>query len=233
MGNIHVGESYSKYYFDKFNVARFNIYHMKIYYIDIGTERDYILTPSSQFSNNSYPRISSSLSKILKRKCDKMRMLLNINVILQDEVVDTSTTINNRVSSSQSSISNVDYDNNTFRFVKNLFSRTGFGDDSSIMNLIKHIKGTEISHYNKKLINLIHMNVEGSSNVQYEQLPVEEKILKEKYQMIHSLHIPIIPNIMSTILHDIFNLSEKFPKNGILSMKSFCGTESAIINIPK
>ena len=50
-----------KYYFDKFNVTRFNIHHMKMYYIGIGTERDYILTPSSQFLNNSCPRISSSL----------------------------------------------------------------------------------------------------------------------------------------------------------------------------
>ena len=137
------------------------------------------------------------------------------------------------MSSSQSSISKADDDNDTFRFVKDLVSRTGFGDDSSIMNLIKYIKGTDINDCNKRLINLINMNFEGSSNVQYEQLPVEEKILKEKYQMIHSLHIPIIPNIMSTILHDIFNLSEQFPKNSILSMKSFCGTESAIINTPK
>ena len=72
-------------------------------------------------------------------------MLLNINVILRDEVIGISTTTNNRVSSSQSSISRVDDDNNTFRFVKDLVSRSGFGDDSSIMNLIKYIKETEIS----------------------------------------------------------------------------------------
>ena len=77
------------------------------------------------------------------------------------------------------------------------------------------------------------MNVEGSSNIQYEKLPVEETILIEKYPMIHSLHIPIIPNIMSTILYEIYQLSEQFPKNNILSMKYFCGTESTSINIPK
>ena len=45
--------------------------------------------------------------------------------------------------------------------MKDLTSRTGFGDDSSIMNLIKHIKETEISDCNKILINLINMNVYG------------------------------------------------------------------------
>ena len=92
-------------------------------------------------------------------------MLLNINVILRDEVIDISTTTNNRVSSSQSSISRVDDDNNTFSFVKDLVSRSGFGDDASIMNLIKYIKETEISDCNKILFNLINMNVEGSSNI--------------------------------------------------------------------
>ena len=77
------------------------------------------------------------------------------------------------------------------------------------------------------------MNIEGSSNIQYEKLPVEETTLKEKYSMIHFLHIPIIPNIMSTILYEICQLSEQFPKNNILSMRSFCGTESTLINIPK
>ena len=77
-----------------------------------------------------------------------MKRLLNINDILRDEVVDTSTTTNNRVSSSQSSISKADDDNITFRFVKDLASHTGFGDDSSIMDLLKHIKETEISDCN-------------------------------------------------------------------------------------
>ena len=93
MNHIH------KYHFDKFDVTQFNIYHMKIYYIGIGTERDYILTPSSHFLNNSCPRISSSLRNFIKDKCDRMKMLLNINVILRNEVIDISTTTNNRVSS--------------------------------------------------------------------------------------------------------------------------------------
>ena len=62
------------------------------------------------------------------------------------------------------------------------------------------------------LINIININVEGSSNVQYEKLPVEETLLKEIYIMIHCLHIPIIPNIMSAILYEIYQLSEQFPK---------------------
>ena len=105
-------------------------------------------------------------------------MLLNINVILQDEVIDISTTTNNRVSSRQSSISRVNDDNNTFRFVKNLVSRSGFGDDSSIMDLIKYIKEMQISDCNKRLLNLIDMNVEGSSNVSYDKLLIDETVLK-------------------------------------------------------
>ena len=101
------------------------------------------------------------------------------------------------------------------------------------MNLINYIKETEISDCNKRLISLINMNVEGSNNIQYEKLPVEETIIKEKYPMIHSLHIPIIPNIISTIIYEICQLSEQFPKNNILSMKSFYGTESTLMNILK
>ena len=88
-----------KYCFDKFNVTRFYSYNTKMYYIGIGSKRDYKLMLSSQFLNNSCPRISSSLSKFIKKKCDKMKMLLNINVIVRDEVIDISTTTNNRVSS--------------------------------------------------------------------------------------------------------------------------------------
>ena len=101
------------------------------------------------------------------------------------------------------------------------------------MNLIKYIKETEISECNKRLNNLTNMNVEGSSNIQYEKLPVDKTVLKEKYPVIYSLHIPIIPNIMSTILYEIYQLSVQFSKNNILSMKSFCGTELTLINIPK
>ena len=117
--------------------------------------------------------------------------------------------------------------------MKDLINRTGFGDDSSIMNLIKYVKETEISDCNKRLLNLIDMNVEGSSNVSYERLLVEETELKNNYHMLHSLHIPVIPNVVSTILQEIFKLSEQFPKHNLLSIKLFCGTDSTLINIPK
>ena len=52
------------------------------------------------------------------------------------------------------------------------------------------------------------MNVEGSSNVSYEKLLVEETVLKKNYPLIHSLHIPVIPNVISTLLQEIFKLSE-------------------------
>ena len=106
-------------------------------------------------------------------------MLLNINVILRGEVIGIPRTINNRVSSRQSSICKTDNDNNKFRFVKDLINRIGFGDDSSIMNLIKYIKEMEISDCNKRLLNLIDMNVENSSNVSYEKLLVEKAELKK------------------------------------------------------
>ena len=48
---------------------------------------------------------------------------------LRDEVIDISTTTNNRVSSRQSSISRADDDNNTFRVVKDSVSHSGFGDN--------------------------------------------------------------------------------------------------------
>ena len=37
----------------------------------------------------------------------------------------------------------------------------------------------QINECNKRLLNLINMNVEGSSNVSYERLPVEETELKK------------------------------------------------------
>ena len=158
-------------------------------------------------------------------------MLLKINIMIQNEVVDNSKIINNKVSLSVSSNSKADDDVSSFCVMKDLINRTGFGDDSSIMNLIKYIKETEISDCNKILLNLI--NVEGSSNVSYENLQVEETELKINYPMLHSLHIPVIPNVISTILQEIFKLSEQFPKKNLLSIKLFCGTDSTLINIPK
>ena len=218
-----------QYYFDKFSVTRLN--WGKTYFIGIGTKRSYKLTPSSQFLSDSCPRKSSSLSKKLKKNCDRMIMFLKINNTIQNEVVDNSKIINNKVSLSVSSNSKADDNASSFLVVKDLINRTGFGDDSSIINLIKYIKETEISDCNKRLLNLI--NVEGSSNVSYEKLLVEETELKNNYPMLHSLHIPVIPNVISTILQEIFKLSEQFPKNNLLSIKSFCGTDSTLINIPK
>ena len=77
------------------------------------------------------------------------------------------------------------------------------------------------------------MNVEGSSNVQYQKMQIENTILQEKYPMLHSLDIHIIPSIITTILHEIFKYFEKFPKTNILSLKDFCGTESTVIGITK
>ena len=80
------------------------------------------------------------------------------------------------MTSSGSSNIKADNDSISFRIVKDLVNRKGFGDDSSIMNLIKYIKETEINDFNKRLLNLIDMNVDGSSNVSYEKLLVEETV---------------------------------------------------------
>ena len=159
--------------------------------------------------------------------------MLKINIMIQNEVVDTSKIINNKVSFSGSSNSKADDDSSSLRVVKDLINRTGFGDYSSIINLIKYIKEMQISDCNKRLLNLIDMNVEGSSTVSYEKLLAEETVLKNNYPIIHSLHIPVIPNVLPTLLQEIFKLSEQFPKNNLLSIKSFCGTDSTLINIPK
>jgi len=74
-----------------------------------------------------------------------MIMLLKINIMIQNEVVDNSKIIYNRVSLSGLSNSKADDDASSFRVVKELINRTGFGDDSSIMNLIKYIKETRKS----------------------------------------------------------------------------------------
>ena len=107
-------------------------------------------------------------------------MLLKINNMIQNEVSNNSKISNNKVSLSVSSNSKADDDDDdsSFRVVKDLINRTGFGDDLSIMNLIKYIKETGISDCNKRLLNLI--NVEGSSNVSYEKIQIEETELKKQ-----------------------------------------------------
>ena len=82
-------------YFDKINVRQFNNHQRNIYYIGIGTSRDNIITSSSQFFNYSCPRKSRSIINKFKKKRDRMKMLLKINVMLQDDVVEKWTK-NNR-----------------------------------------------------------------------------------------------------------------------------------------
>ena len=113
-----------------------------------------------------------------------MKMLLKINIMIQNEVVDTSKIINNKVTLNESPNSKADDDASSFRVVKDLVNRIGFGDDSSIMNLIKYIKETDISDCNKRLLNLIDMNIEGSSNVSYEKLLIEETVLKKQLYVV-------------------------------------------------
>ena len=60
------------------------------------------------------------------------------------------------------------------------------------------------------------MNIECSSNVQYEKLLIEETILKGNYPLLRSLRIPIIPNIISTLLLEIFKISKQFSKQFII-----------------
>ena len=112
------------------------------------------------------------------------------------------------MTSSGSSNIKVDDDSSSFKIVKDLVKRKGFGDDSSIMNLIRYIKETEINDCNKRLLKLINMDVDGSRNFSYERLIVEEQVIKKKYPLLHNLHIPIIPNVISTLLQEIFKLSE-------------------------
>ena len=89
--------------------------------------------------------------------------------MLQNEVVDTRKLINNTASSNQSSNSKADDNVSSFIFVKDLVNRKDFGSDSSIMNLIKHVKEAQITDCCNWIIKLISMNVEDSSNVQYQK----------------------------------------------------------------
>ena len=133
---------------------------------------------------------------------------------------------------SGSSNSKSDDDANSFRVVKDLINRTRFGDDSSIMKLIKYIKETEkvivIKDY---LIWLIWM-----LKVQWcfiWNATSWKNSIKNYYTLLHSLYILVIPSVISILFQEIFKLSEQFQKNNFLSIKSFCGTDSTLINIPK
>ena len=120
-----------------------------------------------------------------------MNMLLKINIMLQDEFVNTPKIINNKVPSNQSSNSKTYDDFNTFGYVKDLVENKDFEDNISISNLIKYAKESLIRNCYKRIINLINMNVEDPSNVQYQKLQIEDTIFKEKYSILHSLYISL------------------------------------------
>ena len=89
------------------------------------------------------------------------------------------------MSSNQLSNSKTNDNINSFRFVKALVERKDFGYDSSIRNLIKYVKKSQIRDWYKIIINLINMNVEDSSNVQYQKLQLEDSILNSKCNVNH------------------------------------------------
>ena len=101
------------------------------------------------------------------------------------------------------------------------------------MNLIKHVKETQLTDSYNRIVKLKNMNTEGSSNVQYQKLQIDDSMLKEKHPLLHSLRIPFIPHIISTILYEIIKLLEQFPNINILSIKHWRSTESTVINITK
>ena len=49
------------------------------------------------------------------------------------------------------------------------------------MNLIKHVKETQITDCYNKIIKFINTNIEDSSNVQYQKLQIADSISKDKY----------------------------------------------------
>ena len=88
-------------YFERYSVSQFNHYQRSAYFNGISTTRDNTINPLSQFTKYRCQRKSSSLSNYLKKNCDRMKTLLKIDVMLQDEVVDTRKIINNTASSNQ------------------------------------------------------------------------------------------------------------------------------------
>ena len=119
-------------YFDQLNVRQFNYISRNIYFISIGTSRDNMINLSLHVFTYSCPCRSRSLINKFKMNCDRMKMLLKINVMLQDDVVNTPKITNNKVSSNQSSNSKTNNDVNSFRFVKDPIKRKDVRDDSSI-----------------------------------------------------------------------------------------------------
>ena len=113
-------------YFDRYSVLQLNLYQRNIDFIGIGTTRDQIINPSSQFAKCSCLYRSRSLTNHLKNNYDRIKILLKIHAMLQDKVIITHKIINNIASSNQSSNSKADDDVSSFLFVKDLFNHKYF-----------------------------------------------------------------------------------------------------------
>ena len=87
------------------------------------------------------------------------------------------------------------------------------------------MKETQITDCCNIIIKWIHINIKDLSNVQYRKLQIDDSMLKEKHPLLHSLRIPFIPHIISTILYEIIKLSVQFPNRNILSIKHWRDTE--------
>ena len=94
--------------------------------------------------------------------------------MLQNEVVDTHKIMNIKVSSNQLLNFKADDDVSSLMFVKDFVNCKGFESDSSIMNLIKHVKETQITDCYNRIIKLIHINIEDTSNIQYQKLQIDD-----------------------------------------------------------
>ena len=93
------------------------------------------------------------------------------------------------------------------------------------------MKETQITDCCNRIIKWI--NIKDLSNVQYRKFQIDDSIIKEKYPLLHFLHIPFISHMMPTILYEIIKLSEQFPNINIVSLKHWRGVESIVIHIPK
>ena len=98
--------------------------------------------------------------------------------MLQDEVVVAYKIIKYTAFLNPSSNSKADDDVSSFLFLKDLVNRKDFGTDYFIINLIKHVKETKITDCYNRIIKLMNMNIEDSSNIQYQKLQIDDSMLK-------------------------------------------------------
>ena len=89
-------------------------------------------------------------------------------------MVDIHNIMNSTASSNQSLNSKENVSISPFLFVKGLVNRPGFGSDSSIMNLIKHVKETQLTDSYNRIVKLKNINTEEASNVQYQKLQIDD-----------------------------------------------------------